>query len=250
MTAAKILQNAGLKRTTMELGGKSPVIVCDDADLDVAVDMCHVGLFLNQGQCCCAGSRIFVQDTVYDAFVKKAVAKAQTMKVGAYTDAQADHGPQVDDIQFQKVLGYIEKGKSEGATVSLGGNRHGSKGYFVQPTIFTDVSDDMTIAKEEIFGPVMSVMKFTTDVEVVTRANATMYGLGAGIMSKNISRALGLANQIRAGSVWINSYDDFSVQAPFGGYKASGHGREKGKEMLDNYLETKCVFVPLDGPKC
>ena len=172
------------------------------------------------------------------------------MKTGPYTDAHADHGPQVDDIQFKKVLGYIEKGKTEGATVSLGGNRHGSKGYFVEPTIFSDVSDDMTIAKEEIFGPVMSLMKFSTDEEVVSRANATMYGLGAGIMCKNVSRALGLANQIRAGSVWVNSYDDFSVQAPFGGYKASGHGREKGKEMLDNYLETKCIFVPLDGPKC
>lgn len=191
-----------------------------------------------------------MQDTVYDAFVKKAVAKAKTMKTGAYTDSSADHGPQVDDIQFKRVMAYIEKGKREGATCSLGGNRHGTKGYFVEPTIFTDVVDNMTIAKEEIFGPVMSVMKFSTDQEAVMRANTTMYGLGAGIMSKNISRALGLANQIRAGSVWINCYDDFSVQAPFGGYKASGHGREKGKEMLENYLETKCVFVPLDGPKC
>lgn len=250
MTANRIIQNAGLKRTTLELGGKSPVIVCDDADLDVAIDMCHVGLFLNQGQCCCAGSRIFVQDTIYDKFVEKAIEKAKELRTGPYTDEDASHGPQVDDIQFKRVMGYIEKGKAEGATVKLGGNRHGSKGYFVEPTIFTDVKDDMTIAKEEIFGPVMSVMKFSTDEEVVIRANDTMYGLGAGIMSTNISRALGLANQIRAGSVWINSYDDFSVQAPFGGYKASGHGREKGKEMLDSYLETKCVFVPLDGPKC
>mgnify|MGYP000022054555 CR=1 FL=1 len=212
--------------------------------------MCHVGLFLNQGQCCCAGSRVFVQDTIYDAFVKKAVAKAAEMKVGAYTDENADHGPQVDEIQFKKVMGYIESGKKEGAICKLGGSRYGSKGYFVEPTIFTDVKDEMTIAKEEIFGPVMSIIKFSSDDEVVMRANATMYGLGAGIMSQNISRALGLANQIRAGSVWVNCYDDFSVQAPFGGYKSSGHGREKGKEMLDNYLETKAIFVPLDGPKC
>lgn len=137
LTAQNILQNAGLKRTTMELGGKSPVIVCDDADLDVAIDMCHVGLFLNQGQCCCAGSRIFVQESIYDAFVEKAIAKAKTMKIGAYTDTEADHGPQVDDIQFKRVMGMIEAGKSEGATCALGGNRHGDKGYFVEPTIFT-----------------------------------------------------------------------------------------------------------------
>jgi aldehyde dehydrogenase (NAD+) len=249
-TANEILSAAGLKRTTMELGGKSPVIVCDDADLDVAAEQCHVGLFLNQGQCCCAGSRIYVQDTIYDKFVAKAIEKAKEMKTGGFQDLNADHGPQVDDIQFKRVMGYIEKGKKEGAKCVLGGNRHGEKGYFVEPTIFTDVGDKMTIAQEEIFGPVMSVMKFSTDEEVIVRANATMYGLGAGIMSQNISRALGLANQIRSGSVWINTYDDFSVQAPFGGYKASGHGREKGKEMLDNYLETKCVFVPLDGPKC
>mmetsp|Transcript_28876 Transcript_28876/g.33022 ORF Transcript_28876/g.33022 Transcript_28876/m.33022 type:complete len:500 (-) Transcript_28876:128-1627(-) len=241
---------SNLKRVSLELGGKSPVIVCDDADLDTAVNMCHVGLFLNQGQCCCAGSRIYVQDTIYDAFVEKAVAKAKAIQMGAYNEAKSEQGPQVDKIQFDSVMGYIAKGKAEGATVMTGGERHGKKGYFVQPTIFADVKDDMIICKEEIFGPVMTLLKFTSDDEVVERANASMYGLGAGIMSSNIGRALGLANQIRAGSVWINSYDDFSVQAPFGGYKQSGNSREKGKEMLDNYLETKCVFVPLQGPKC
>jgi len=245
-----IQTSANLKRVTLELGGKSPVIVCDDADLDVAVASCHVGLFLNQGQCCCAGSRIYVQDTIYDAFVEKIVAKAKSIQIGAYDEPNAEQGPQVDSLQFDRVLEYIAKGKKEGATVATGGERHGEKGYFVQPTIFTDVSDDMTIAKEEIFGPVMALMKFTSDEEVVERANATVYGLGAGIMSENIGRAIGLANQIRAGSVWINSYDDFSVQAPFGGYKQSGQGREKGKEMMDNYLNTKCIFVPLKGPKC
>lgn len=246
----KMAAESNLKRVTLELGGKSPVIVCDDADLDVAVDACHVGLFLNQGQCCCAGSRIFVHQGVYDKFVEKVVAKAKAIKVGAYNESGSEQGPQVDDIQFKRVMGYIEKGKEEGATVATGGERHGDQGYFVQPTVFTDVKDDMAIAKEEIFGPVMSLMKYSTDEEVVERANSTIYGLGAGIMSQNIGRAIGLANQIRSGSVWINCYDDFSVQAPFGGYKQSGHGREKGEEMLDNYLETKCVFVPLQGPKC
>jgi len=250
LTGTKIVQMAKLKRVTLELGGKSPVIVCDDANLDVAVGACHVGLFLNQGQCCCAGSRIYVQDTIYDKFVEKAVEKAKQMKIGAYNQPEVEHGPQVDELQFDRVMGYIQKGKDEGATVSLGGARHGTKGYFIQPTIFTDVDDEMTVAKEEIFGPVMSIMKFSTDEEVVERANESCFGLGAGIMSENIGRAIGLAHQIRAGSVWINTYDDFSVQAPFGGYKDSGHGREKGKEMLDNYLQTKCVFVPLQGPKC
>jgi len=250
VTGVKIVQLAQLKRITLELGGKSPVIVCDDANLDVAIQACHVGLFLNQGQCCCAGSRIYVQDTIYEDFVRKVVEKAKAMKIGPYDEPDVEHGPQVDELQFNRVMGYIQQGKDEGATVECGGDRHGTKGYFIQPTIFTDVKDDMVIAKEEIFGPVMSIMKFTTDEEVVSRANCTCYGLGAGIMSDNIGRAIGLAHQIRAGSIWINSYDDFSVQAPFGGYKDSGHGREKGKEMLDNYLQTKCVFVPLQGPKC
>jgi aldehyde dehydrogenase (NAD+) len=133
----KMAAESNLKRVTLELGGKSPVIVCDDADLDVAVDVCHVGLFLNQGQCCCAGSRIFVQDTIYDKFVEKAVEKAKAIKVGAYNEPKAEQGPQVDDIQFKRVMGYIEKGKAEGATVATGGDRHGNKGYFIQPTVFT-----------------------------------------------------------------------------------------------------------------
>lgn len=246
---AKFAAESNLKRVTLELGGKSPVIVCDDADLDVAVGATHVGLFLNQGQCCCAGSRVFVQDTIYDKFVARMVEKVKATKLGGYTEKDVEQGPQVDDIQFKRVMGYIETGKAEGGTVATGGGRHGDKGYFIQPTIFTDLTDDMTIVKEEIFGPVMTILKWSTDEEVIQRANNTIYGLGAGIMSQNIGRAIGLANQIRAGSVWINTYDDFSVQAPFGGYKQSGHGREKGEECLENYLETKCVFVPLQGPK-
>ena len=156
------------------------MIVLDDADVDLAVELAHIGLFLNQGQACCAGSRLFVQEGIYDKFVAAAVAKAKAIKVGNYNEPGVEQGPQVDDIQFKKVLGYIDSGKQEGATVATGGGRHGSKGYFVQPTVFTNVTDDMVIAKEEIFGPVMSIMKFSTDVEVVERANNTRYGLAAG----------------------------------------------------------------------
>jgi len=248
----KIMQYASetnLKKVSLELGGKSPLIVLDDADIDIAVNAAHVGLFLNQGQCCVASSRLFVQDTIYDKFVEAAVKKAQAIKVGPHTDAAADQGPQVDDIQFERVMGYIKKGKEEGATVATGGERYGTKGYFLQPTVFTDVTDDMTIAKEEIFGPVMSILKFSTDDEVVQRANSTIFGLAAGVISKSSSRALGIANQLRAGTVWVNCYDNFDAAAPFGGYKQSGHGRDKGEAALDNWLETKCIMLPLDGPK-
>jgi aldehyde dehydrogenase (NAD+) len=240
----------GLKRVSLELGGKSPMIVLDDADVDQAVELAHLGLFLNQGQCCVAGSRLFVQEAVYDKFVAAAVAKAKGVKIGPYDEPGAEQGPQVDKIQFDKVLGYIESGKSEGAKCMTGGQRHGTKGYFIEPTVFTDVSDDMKIATEEIFGPVMSIMKFKTDVEVIERANNTLYGLAAGICSKNAGRALGMANQLRAGTVWINCYDVFDSAAPFGGYGESGIGRDKGEDGLEAWTETKCVMIPLDGPKC
>jgi acyl-CoA reductase-like NAD-dependent aldehyde dehydrogenase len=240
----------GLKRISLELGGKSPMIVLDDADIDQAVEIAHIGLFLNQGQCCCAGSRLYVQEGVYDKFVAAAVAKAKAIKVGGYSEPGAEQGPQVDDIQLEKVLGYIDSGKKEGATVATGGGRHGTKGYFVQPTVFTNVTDDMTIAKEEIFGPVMSIFKFSTDVEVIERANNTRYGLAAGICSKNAGRALGMANQLRAGTVWVNTYDNFDPAAPFGGYGESGVGRDKGEAGLEAWTETKTIVLPLDGPKC
>uniref|UniRef100_A0A7S1Z7U6 aldehyde dehydrogenase (NAD(+)) n=1 Tax=Trieres chinensis TaxID=1514140 RepID=A0A7S1Z7U6_TRICV len=257
-TGHKIMQYAAesnLKKVTLELGGKSPMIVFDDADIETAISAAHVGLFLNQGQCCCAGSRLFVQEGIYDKFVAAAIEKAKSIKIGAYTEDTSDtvpieQGPQVDSLQFEKVLGYIEKGKEEGATVACGGGRHGDKGYFVQPTVFTDVKDDMTIAKEEIFGPVMSILKFKTDEEVIERANKTAYGLGAGICSANGARAVSAAHQIRAGTVWINTFDNFDAAAPFGGFKKSGIGRTKGEDSLDCWLETKCVMMPLQGPKC
>lgn len=248
----KMLQysaETNLKNVSLELGGKSPLIILDDADLNIAVQSAHIGLFLNQGQCCVASSRLFVQEGIYDKFVEAAVKKASEVAIGSY-DQAVEQGPQVDKIQFDRVMGYIEKGKSEGAIVSHGGSRHGDKGYFVQPTVFSGVSDDMTIAKEEIFGPVMSILKFKTVEEVVERANNTMYGLGAGVISRDVAKAISIAHQIRAGTVWINTYDQFDIAAPFGGYKQSGHGRDKGKEALDNFLETKSVFIPIPGPKC
>lgn len=240
---------SNMKNVSLELGGKSPLIIFDDADLDTAVNSAHIGLFLNQGQCCVASSRLFVQEGIYDAFVKASVEKASKVSIGSF-DEPVDQGPQVDKLQFDKVMGYIEKGKSEGATVSHGGARHGDKGYFVQPTVFSDVTDNMTIAKEEIFGPVMSILKFKTEEEAVERANNTMYGLGAGVISGDVARAISVAHQIRAGTVWVNTYDQFDIAAPFGGYKESGNGRDKGKEALENFLETKSVFLPIPGPKC
>mmetsp|Transcript_17492 Transcript_17492/g.25713 ORF Transcript_17492/g.25713 Transcript_17492/m.25713 type:complete len:504 (-) Transcript_17492:387-1898(-) len=258
LTGHKIMQSAAesnMKKVTLELGGKSPMIIFDDADVETAVSAAHVGLFLNQGQCCCAGSRLFVQEGIYDKFVKAAVEKVKSIKIGAYTEDKSqdegiEQGPQVDSLQFNKVLSYIEKGKEQGATVACGGGRLGDKGYFVQPTVFTDVEDDMVIAKEEIFGPVMSILKFKTDEEVIERANRTMYGLGAGICSTNGARAISAAHQIRAGTVWINMYDNFDAAAPFGGYKRSGIGRTKGEDSLECWLQTKCVMMPLQGPSC
>lgn len=248
----KILEyssESNLKKVSLELGGKSPLIIFDDADLETAVQSAHVGLFLNQGQCCVASSRLFVQEGIYDAFVAAATKKASEITIGSY-DQAVEQGPQIDKIQFEKILGYIEKGKAEGATVNHGGARHGDKGYFIKPTVFSDVTDGMTIAKEEIFGPVMSILKFKTDEEVIERANNTIYGLAAGVISTNVARAISVAHQIRAGTVWINTYDQFDIAAPFGGYKESGMGRDKGAEALDNWLETKSVFLPIPGPKC
>jgi len=240
---------SNMKKVTLELGGKSPMIILDDANLETAVNTARAGLFLNQGQVCTASSRIFVHESIHDKFVAAMVQNAQGINVGGYDEKDIDQGPQVDKIQFLKVLGYIEKGIEEGATLRLGGHRHGNKGYFIEPTIFTDVKDDMVIAKEEIFGPVMSIFKFKTDEEAITRANATKYGLAASVVSENGARAISTAHQLRAGTVWINTHNSFDAAVPFGGYKESGHGRELGFEAMENYLETKTVMMPLTGPK-
>jgi len=235
-----------LKRLTFELGGKSPNIVFADADLDAAVEGAYVGIFLNQGQCCCAGSRLFVERKVHDKLLDKIVSKSKGRKVGDPFDPATEQGPQVDRDQFDKIMGLIEKGKSQGAECVAGGRRVGSKGFFVEPTVFANVSDEMDIAREEIFGPVLSVIPFDSVEEVVERGNDTYYGLAAAVWTKDVTKAHALADRLRAGTVWVNCYDVFDSAAPFGGFKMSGHGRELGPQGLDNYLEWKTLTVNLD----
>jgi aldehyde dehydrogenase (NAD+) len=245
----KIIGMAGesnMKRVTLELGGKSPLIIMEDADLDKAADVAHVGLFLNHGQCCCASSRIFVHANVADKFAEKAVERAKGIKLG--TKEGDNQGPQVDKIQFDKIMNYIQSGKDEGAECILGGGRSGEKGYYVEPTVFKNVKDDMKIAKEEIFGPVMQLMTFTTTEEAIERANNTNYGLAAGVCGTNIAELFGVARRLQSGTVWINCYDDFDAAIPFGGYKESGWGREKSEYALENYTEVKCIQFPTSLP--
>lgn len=234
-----------LKRVTLELGGKSPNIVFADADMEQAVEGSHFALFFNQGQCCCAGSRVYVEEKIYDEFVERSVDRAKRRTVGDPLDDATEQGPQVDDAQFDKVMSYVDAGKREGANLRCGGERVGDRGYFVAPTVFADVHDDMKIAQEEIFGPVMSILKFKDDDELIERANKTMYGLAAAVWTRDISRAHQIANNVRAGTVWVNCYDVFDAAAPFGGFKQSGIGREKGEYGLQQYCEIKTVMVKL-----
>lgn len=236
---------SNLKRVTLELGGKSPNIVFADADMDQAIEGSHFGLFFNQGQCCCAGSRVFVEEKCYDEFVAKSVERAKQRMVGNPFDANTEQGPQVDKEQFNKVMSYIESGMREGAQMLCGGNQVGDRGYFIQPTVFADVRDDMKIAQEEIFGPVMSIIKFKEIDEVIQRANNTIYGLAAAVWTKDITKAHAIANKVRAGTVWVNCYDVFDPAAPFGGFKQSGMGRELGEYGLQQYTEVKTVTIKL-----
>jgi aldehyde dehydrogenase (NAD+) len=236
---------SNLKRITLELGGKSPNIIFEDTDLDEAVEGAHMGLFVNQGQSCCAGSRVFVEEKIYDAFVEKSVARARKRRVGDPLDPRTDQGPQVSQSQFDRVLGYIESGQRDGATLACGGDRVGDRGYFIQPTVFSDVRDEMQIAREEIFGPVMSVIPFKDVDEVVERANRTSYGLAAGVWTRDIKKAHAVANAVRAGTVWVNCYHVLDTRAPFGGFKQSGIGRELGEYGLQQYTEVKTVTVKL-----
>jgi aldehyde dehydrogenase (NAD+) len=243
-----IMRNAAetLKRVTLELGGKSPNIVFADADLDKAVEGALTAMYLNQGQCCCAGSRQFVEDSIYDQFIDKLAKKVAARKLGDPFDPKTEQGPQVDKTQYDRIMGFIEHGRSQGARCVTGGERFGDKGYFIKPTIFADVKDDMKIAVEEIFGPVLTVLKFKDLEEVVLRANRTDYGLAAAVWTRDIGKAHRIANEVRAGTVWVNCYDVFDAAAPFGGFKRSGLGRELGEKALDNYTELKTVTVALD----
>ena len=241
----KYSAESNLKRVTLELGGKSPNIVFADTDIDAAVEGAHFALFFNQGQCCCAGSRLFVEEKIHDEFVEKLVAKSKSRRVGDPFASDTEQGPQVDKTQYDKVMGYIAVGQEQGAEMVCGGGRVGSKGYFIEPTVFDNVKDDMKIAKEEIFGPVLSVISFKDMDDVITRANNSVYGLAAAVWTRDIEKAHAVANAVRAGTVWINCYDVFDAAAPFGGYKMSGIGRELGEYGLANYTEVKTVTVKL-----
>src|SRR4051812_38395916 len=238
MTAAA---QSNLKRVSLELGGKSPNVVFADADLDAAVEGAYFGLFFNQGQCCCAGSRLFVEEKAYDAFVDKIVAKAKARRVGDPFDPATEQGPQVSQEQYDRVMGYIDAGRTDGAKLLLGGNRVGNRGYFVEPTVFTDVRDEMKIAREEIFGPVMSILRFKDMDEVVERGNRTFYGLAAAVWTRDVKKAIRMANSLRAGTVWVNCYDVFDAAAPFGGFKMSGIGRGLRADAPEIFSEDKKV---------
>jgi len=243
-----ILQAAAksnLKKVTLELGGKSPNIVFDDADIDNAISWANFGIFFNHGQCCCAGSRLLVQEGIHDKFIARFKERAAQNKLGNPFEGDTFQGPQVSQLQFDRIMEYIKHGKDEGATVAIGGERHGSEGYFIQPTIFTDVTPDMKIAQEEIFGPVIAVTKFKDEADAIRIGNSTNYGLAAAVHTKNVNTAIRVSNALKAGTVWINSYNLISYQAPFGGFKESGLGRELGSYALDNYTQVKTVHYRL-----
>ncbi|KAI0695528.1 aldehyde dehydrogenase [Cytidiella melzeri] len=232
-----------LKRVTLELGGKSPSIIFDDANFEQALKWVTLGIFNMSGQMCMAGSRIFVQEGVYNKFIKAFVAAAEAIKQGDMFDPECHQGPVVSETQMNRVLGYIESGKAEGATVITGGERNGNVGCFVKPTIFTDVKPSMKIVQEEIFGPVGVVVKFKDEQEVIELANDTVYGLSSSIFTRDISRALRVAHSLEAGQAYINSNLTASVQVPFGGIKQSGFGSELGQYALDAYTTVKAVHV-------
>ncbi|KAJ0175231.1 hypothetical protein K1T71_009372 [Dendrolimus kikuchii] len=234
-----------LKRITLELGGKSPNIILGDVDLEKAVESAHQALFYNMGQCCTAGSRTFVEDKIYDKFVELSAERAKKRVVGDPFRPDTEQGPQIDSEQHSKILGLIESGKQQGARCVAGGARAGNVGYFVQPTVFSDVTDDMSIARTEIFGPVQQLIKFSQLDEVVERANNTEYGLASAIFTKDLDKANYLIQKIRAGTVWVNDYNVFGNQVPFGGFKQSGIGRENGPYGINNYTEVKAVVVKL-----
>jgi aldehyde dehydrogenase (NAD+) len=244
----RIIQRAAagnLKSCSLELGGKSPNIVFADADLGAAVKGAMTGIFFNQGEVCCAGSRLFVEEKAHDEFVSRLAEHARSIKVGDPLDPSTQMGAQVSEEQFTKILGYIESGTQGGANLVTGGKRAHDKGYFLQPTIFTGVKADMKIAREEIFGPVVSTLTFRDVDEVIAAGNDTNYGLAAAVWTRDISKAHRAAKALRAGTVWVNTYNSFDAGVPFGGYKESGIGRELGSQALDLYTQTKAVWVAL-----
>lgn len=237
---------SNLKNVTLELGGKSPCIVFEDADIDESVELAHHAIFFNQGQCCAAGSRTLVQDSIFDEFSRKAVARARVRITGDPLKQGTEHGPQVSKLQHEKVLGMIKQGVKEGAKLLVGGERMGTKGYFIQPTVIECTPDNL-LAREEIFGPVQILLRFRTLEEVVKLANDSQFGLASAVLTNDLDTAMVMSQRLRAGSVWVNCYDIFSAQAPFGGYKESGLGRELGEDGLSQYTETKTIVIKMSS---
>jgi phenylacetaldehyde dehydrogenase len=242
-----ILQAAAgnLKKVSLELGGKSPNVVFGDVDVDAAVAGAASAIFFNHGQCCCAGSRLYVEKDIFDKVVDGVSARAEKIRVGPGMEASTDMGPLVSEEQLNRVCGYLDSGFSEGAKAVVGGKRHGDKGYFVKPTVLVNTNEKMKVVQEEIFGPVVTAIPFKDPNELVTKANDSVYGLAAGIWTKDIQKAHRLASQLRAGTVWINCYNIFDAALPFGGYKQSGWGREMGHDVLELYTEVKAVCAAL-----
>ena len=234
-----------LKKVTLELGGKSPNVVFKDADLNAAIPGAASAIFFNHGQCCCAGSRLYVEKAVYDQVVEGVAKEAEKITVGSGLDPQTQMGPLVSEEQLKRVCGYLEAGFSEGAKAMVGGHKAGDRGYFVEPTVLVDTKEDMKVVREEIFGPVVAAMPFTDPEEIIPRANNSEYGLAAAVWTRDISKAHRMAEQLRAGTVWINCYNVFDAALPFGGYKQSGWGREMGHEVLNNYTQTKAVCAKI-----
>ncbi|EGW33422.1 uncharacterized protein SPAPADRAFT_136378 [Spathaspora passalidarum NRRL Y-27907] len=244
----KAAADSNLKKVTLELGGKSPNIVFNDADLDQTIGHLITAIFYNSGEVCCAGSRVLIQSGIYDEVVKKFKVAAESVKTGNPFEESTFMGAQASEIQLSKILKYIELGKKQGATVVTGGERCAGKGYFVKPTIFADVHRDMDIVKDEIFGPVVTLIKFDTVDEAVALANDTEYGLAAGIHSTDVNKVLSVSSRIKAGTIWVNTYNDFHPMVPFGGYGASGIGREMGEEVFHEYTQVKAVRLHINKP--
>jgi aldehyde dehydrogenase (NAD+) len=247
---AKIIQKAAadsLKRVTFELGGKSPNVIFADANLDDAVAGAFHAIYFHGGQCCTAGSRLFVEEKVHGEIVERLAAMAKERRIGDPLDPSTEQGPQVSQEQMDKILGYVKLGTQQGAKLVSGGQRKGGRGFFVEPTIFDNVADEMAIARDEIFGPVVSVLPFRGFNEVTQRANRTHYGLAAAVWTKDIDKAHRYAKHVKAGTVWINCYHVVDTTTPFGGFKQSGQGRENGEAALEHYTEIKTVTVKLNG---
>ncbi|QBP90529.1 aldehyde dehydrogenase DhaS [Bacillus mycoides] len=235
-----------LKRVTLELGGKSPNIILPDANLSRAIPGALSGVMFNQGQVCSAGSRLFIPKKMYDNVMADLVLYSKKLNQGAGLNPETTIGPLVSEEQQKRVMSYIEKGIEEGAEVLCGGSNPFDQGYFVSPTVFADVNDEMTIAKEEIFGPVISAIPFNDIDEVIERANKSQFGLAAGVWTENVKTAHYVASKVRAGTVWVNCYNVFDAASPFGGFKQSGLGREMGSYALNNYTEVKSVWINLN----